>query len=126
MASINAVKLSNNVFFKANARRNINGIDILMTDVVSQNILYDYSDSGIKSGNIEIFPCDIFDTKGTLKKEWNKGNVIDVNEIVKIIGKNGESTIKNKNKDILMRVVGRTFKYDGVPTIELELQEIKE
>lgn len=126
MASINSIKISNNVFFKANARRNIGTNEVLMADVVPRNILYDYSERGIKSGNIKVFPCNVYNTNGTLSKDWSKGQILSVDDIVKITGKDGTTIVKNQNEEVLMRVVGRTFKYDGVPTIELELQEIKE
>lgn len=126
MASSNVAKINNNVFFEANAKRTINGTTKLMSDVVAQNILADYSASGVRTASITIICSNLYNTKNSLKKVWQSGNIINVNDIVKIVDKNGDSIMHFLGEDVRLRVVGRVFKYDGEPTIKLELMEIKE
>lgn len=126
MASSNVVSIQNNAFFKANARRAINGKEKLMTDVVAQNILNDYSANGIRTASITIIGVNVYNTKNELKKEWQNGNIINVNDIVKVVDEENKSIMNFLGKDVRLRVVGRIVKYDGEPTIKLELREIKE
>lgn len=126
MASSNVVSIQNNPFFKANARRTIQGQSKLMTDIVAQNILTDYSANGVRTGNITIIGADVYNTKNVLKKKWDNGNIINVNDIVKIVDSNGDSIMNFLGQEVRLRVIGRVVKYNGEPTIKLELMEIKE
>jgi uncharacterized repeat protein (TIGR02543 family) len=82
--------------------------------------------NGIRSARVTI-PClDYYDIKGNKVKDWSKGEVIKVGDIVRIDKDNfGNSAVKRKDDSVVyFKVVGRTFKSEGVPLIDLELMEI--
>ena len=84
-------------------------------DYISRCILYDYKD-GIKTAKITISCSNYyFENENIVAKNWSVGEIIEVHDIVKIEG-----------NDKLWRVTGRNFRKQGVPMIDLELQEIKE
>lgn len=71
---------------------------------IRDNILDDYK-SGISTASIDLF-CGLND--------WENGDIIQPNDVLTIEGEDG-----------YWRVTGRTFKYNGSPTLSLELQEQK-
>lgn len=71
---------------------------------IRDNILDDYK-SGISTSTIDLF-CGL--------KNWENGEIIQPNDVLTIEGEDG-----------YWRVTGRTFKYNGSPTLSLELQEQK-
>lgn len=83
-------------------------------EVIAETILNDYKD-GIYSATIKINCTDLYDLYGQKVKDWASGDIININDIVKIEG-----------NDILWKVKGRRFEKVGVPFITLELQEIKQ
>ena len=94
-------------------------------DIIMQNIIDDYS-NGIRSARITI-PCmDYYDIKGNKIKDWSKGEVLQVGDIVRIDKDNvGNSAVKRKDDSVVyFKVVGRNFHNEGVPLIDLELMEI--
>lgn len=100
---------------------------------LEDSILSDYT-NGIRKGETSIFPCDLYYTDGTIAKTWKNGEIIEINDIVKIErevkNEYGEIEVKNalydKNGlDVYFRVVDRKVRYEGQILIELVLQEIK-
>ena len=82
-------------------------------DIIQDNILNDYS-NGVKTGNLTISCSDYFNLDGTLAKDWSKGEVLRVGDLLKV------------DKDnTIWRVTGRNFRKVGVPMIDLELQEVR-
>lgn len=71
---------------------------------IRDNILDDYK-NGVSTASIDLF-CGLND--------WENGEIIQPNDVLTIDGENG-----------YWRVTGRTFKYNGSPTLSLELQEQK-
>lgn len=89
-----------------------NGQEI--ANVIGENILEDYK-KGISNATISINCLDYYNSYGDKVVDWEKGEIIKVRDIVKV---DGDST--------LWRVTGRTFRKQGVPMVDLELQEIKQ
>lgn len=71
---------------------------------IRDSILDNYK-SGVPTANIDLF-CGL--------KNWENGEIIQPNDVLTIEGEDG-----------YWRVTGRTFKYNGSPTLSLELQEQK-
>lgn len=71
---------------------------------IRDSILVDYK-SGVPTASIDLF-CGL--------KNWENGEIIQPNDILTIEGEDG-----------CWRVTGRTFKYNGSPTLSLELQKQK-
>ncbi len=69
---------------------------------IRENILNDYR-NGVATGNIDLF-CGLGD--------WANGEIIQPNDLVQF-----------SKENTLWRVTSRTFKYNGAPTLSLELQE---
>lgn len=81
-------------------------------DIVANNILVDYS-KGIRTATISVGCLNYYFEDGSLAKDWSKGDILKINELVKVEG-----------SDIIWRVTGRNFRKVGVPMIDLELQEV--
>lgn len=71
---------------------------------IRENIIDDYK-SGVPTATIDLF-CGL--------KNWENGEIIQPNDVLTIEGEDG-----------YWRVTGRTFKYNGSPTLSLELQKQK-
>ena len=71
---------------------------------IRDSILDDYK-SGVPTASIDLF-CGL--------KNWENGEIIQPNDVLTIEGEDG-----------YWRVTGRTFKYNGSPTLSLELQKQK-
>lgn len=103
-------------------------------NLIKQNILADYQ-YGIKKAEISIFPSDYYYDNGTIAKTWKNGDLIEINDIVKIerevVNKiTGETEIVNtlydrNGQDVYFRVVDRKVRYKGQVLIDLVLREIK-
>lgn len=118
----NAVTLSKNEFFDL---ENTN----IQTDTVEktlrQSILEDYAD-GIKIARISVFPSDLYTINGELVKKWNNGQILEIDDNVRIENKEGNNVLYDKNyNEVYWRVIDRKVKYEGQILIDLVLQEIK-
>lgn len=78
--------------------------------IVRDNILSDYA-NGVPTATVDVF-CGLGD--------WKNGEVIKPNEIVTF-----DDDIDDNGDKNYWRVTGRTFKYQGAPTLSLELQQQK-
>ena len=78
--------------------------------IVRDNILSDYA-NGVPTATVDVF-CGLGD--------WKNGEVIKPNEIVTF-----DDDIDDNGDKNYWRVTGRTFKYQGAPTLSLELQRQK-
>lgn len=79
-------------------------------NIVRDNILEDYA-NGVPTATVDVF-CGLGD--------WKNGEVIKPNEIVTF-----DDDIDDNGDKNYWRVTGRTFKYQGAPTLSLELQRQK-
>ena len=79
-------------------------------NIVRDNILFDYA-NGVPTATVDVF-CGLGD--------WKNGEVIKPNEIVTF-----DDDIDDNGDKNYWRVTGRTFKYQGAPTLSLELQQQK-
>lgn len=96
-----------------------------MTEVISENILNDYQ-NGIMTTTLTISCSDYYDIERNKVKDWAKGDTIQVGDILRIDKDNNGTTLTNKRGEPLYwKVTGRTFRYNGVPLVDLELQECK-
>ena len=71
-------------------------------EAIRDNILGDYN-MGVPTASIDLF-CGL--------KDWAKGEVIKPNDVLQF-----------EDEDGYWRVTGRTFKYNGSPTLSLDLQK---
>lgn len=85
-----------------------------MHQVIGECVLEDYR-NGISSAKISVNCLDYYNEYGEKVVNWDNGEIIKVRDVIKISG-----------DDTLWRVTGRTFRKQGVPLIDLELQEIKQ
>lgn len=93
---------------------------------ISQNITSDYA-NGIETMRLTVCCADYKDTYGVVRKHWDKGEIFQVGDIVRVDrDNNGTPAVTYKNgTEKLWKVTGRTFRNEGVPLIDLELQEVK-
>lgn len=85
---------------------------------LKDQILNEYKD-GIRTGKIDIFPSDLYNSSGTLKKTWANGDLLEINDIVRVLDKNGEPIFE------YWQVVGREVRYKGQAIVTLTLREVK-
>lgn len=119
--SKNILTLENNEMLQENV--SFNGM--LIGNVIGQNIINTYK-NGIFTCNTTIQCNNMYFNDGTLAKNWANGEILQVGDFVRIDkDNNGTSLYKYQDgSDIIWRITGRKFKYDGVPLIDLELQEL--
>lgn len=98
-----------------------------MSEVIKNNIIDDYS-NGISDATISVVCSDYYNANGVKVKSWASGDILEVGDIVRIDKDNmGNSASAYRNgKPRVWRVTGRTFRKEGVPLIDLELQEVKQ
>lgn len=118
----NAVTLSKNEFFNLdNVYRPTGTVEVSL----KQSILEDYAD-GIKIAKISVFPSDLYTTTGVLAKKWNEGQILGVNDIIRVENKDGDNVLYDKNyNEVYWRIIDRKVKYEGQILIDLIIQEIK-
>ena len=95
-------------------------------EIISKNILNDYKD-GIINAKLTVICGDYYDVDGNKVINLQKGEVLQVGDIVRV-DKDNEGTTASRYKDgspRYFRITGRNFRYDGVPLIDLELMEVK-
>lgn len=96
-----------------------------MYNLIAENIVEDYS-SGINSTTMTVACADYYDTHNNKVKDWQKGEIFQVGEIVRIDKDNNGNSVweYNDRQPIYWKIVGRKFRYVGVPLIELQLQQL--
>jgi hypothetical protein len=121
----NNIVINDNEILKANAYRNVNGVNKNMKDIITQNIIDDYKINGIKDVELNLFAGNYYNEKGDAIKNWEKGEILKVNDIVKIETKGNKSLFYSReNKPIYFRVVSRYASYEGQPLFTIKCQEI--
>lgn len=100
--------------------------NLQIKDYLKQLLVEDYS-TGISSAKVSIICNDMYDDNKNIIKDWSKGEILQVGDIVRIDkDNNGNSAVKYADgSDMYFRITGCKFRYSGVPLIDLELQEIK-
>lgn len=91
-----------------------------MSSIIKDNILSDYKD-GISTMTMQIACGNLLTKDGLDKKEFNKGDLIDINNTIFLTGDKYED-----GKDRNWRVFSREFSYDGEPLINLVSNELKD
>lgn len=99
----------------------VNGIE----NTIINNIKNDYA-NGISTATVTVSCSNYKDTNGNVIKRWENGEIINVGDIVRLDkDNNGNSAFCYENgSQILWKVTGRTFRNEGIPFCDLELQEI--
>lgn len=110
----NVVNIQDNLLLHNNTWLDNDGTKEPMTKVVAENILHDYK-RGIRTATAKVGCLDYYYQDGTLAKKWEKGEILDVGDIVSFEGERGNWAI-----------TGRKFTYEGVPMLNLELREVKD
>lgn len=93
----------------------------------NNNELLENYGNGVSVANITIGCLDLYDINGNKVKDFSKGEIIQVGDIVRVDkDNNGNSLWSYKNgSSMFWRVTGRNFRKVGVPMIDLELQEVR-
>ena len=96
-----------------------------MYDLIAENIVEDYS-SGLNTTTMTVACGDYYDTHNNKVKDWSKGETFQLGEIVRIDKDNNGNSVweYNDRQPMYWKIVGRKFKYDGVPLLELQLQQV--
>lgn len=117
----NSVTLNTNEILESNPTYN----NVNMKNIIKTNILTDYA-NGIKNADIEVFPSNLVDLNGQVVKTWQNGEILKVGDKIKILGKDNDSYIKDKdNNPIYFKVVDRKVSYEGQVILSLKLKQIK-
>ncbi len=122
--NVNYIMDNDNEFLQLNTILETNNKP--MYEIISKNILNDYKD-GIINAKLTVVCGDYYDINGNKVIDWQKGEVLQVGDIVRV-DKDNEGTTASRYKDgspRYFRITGRNFRYDGVPLIDLELMEVK-
>lgn len=103
----------------------VDGTSTDLATQISKNITSDYK-NGIETMRLTVCCADYKDTYGVVRKNWSKGEIFEVGDIVRVDkDNNGTPAVTYKNGNAkLWKVTGRTFRNEGVPLVDLELQEI--
>lgn len=103
----------------------VDGTSTDLATQISKNITTDYK-NGIETMRLTVCCADYKDTYGVVRKNWSKGEIFEVGDIVRVDkDNNGTPAVTYKNGNAkLWKVTGRTFRNEGVPLVDLELQEI--
>lgn len=93
--------------------------------ILRNQILRDYAE-GIKIAKISIFPSDLYTISNIKAKSWNLGQILEIDDRVRIENKDGNNVLYDKNyNEVYWRVIDRKVRYEGQILIDLILQEIK-
>lgn len=82
------------------------------------NILGDYV-NGVSNGTVTVSCNDYYNAKGDKIIDWNKGELIKVNDLLYF---DNDKYFNGNQRH--WKVKGRTFRKEGVPMLDLELEEV--
>lgn len=97
-----------------------------MAEQLKANIHSDYS-GGVSTARVSVVCMDYYDINGEKAKDWANGDIFNIGDIVRVDRDNfGNPASEYKDGGAYFwKVIGRTFRYAGVPVVDLELQEAK-
>lgn len=98
-----------------------------LAQYLSKTLLSDYQ-KGIRTAKLTVGCCDYSNEFGDVAKDWeNKGEVLQVGDVVRIDADNNGTSLSTYANGLprYWRITGRTFRKQGCPYIDLELQESK-
>lgn len=124
---INSITLQSNEILQANPyfEDSINNTTLNVKASIRANILADYR-NGVRTGKIDIIPNDYDDINEDTVYTWANGEIIRINDLIKVFDSEGNSYVDDNGYDIIWRVTGKTLKYDGQVIMTLELRETKD
>ena len=95
-------------------------------DIISKNIIDDYS-NGIHTCEVNLFMTDFYDIYGNKVKDFSKGDLFKVGDIVNISKDNSTTPLYTyaDSSPIYFKVISINLNYNGSGTIKLGLQEVK-
>lgn len=122
----NTVRIPNNQFFDY-AYFDTDIPANSMTKIVKENIISDYQQNGVRGADITVIPKDLKYLNGTIALAWQNGEILQVGDIVQVENEQDNELTESDsaNSRMLFRVTGRTFKYNGEPTIYIELMSVR-
>ena len=99
---------------------------VKMSEIIATNILNDYAE-GISDATITLSCADYYNQFGDLVKKWGDGDIINLQDVVVVKKDNiGTPLVTYKNgEEYKWRVKSVTFRKNGVPLVDLKLQEIR-
>ncbi len=102
-----------------------NYIDDIYTYNSSQ-IVNSYN-NGISVANITIGCSNLYDINGNVVKHFSEGDVVEVGDTLRIDRDNNNNSLweYKDGSPMYWKVTGRNFRKNGVPMIDLELQEVR-
>lgn len=112
----NEYNVSTNNFFVTTAKIGSKKI----SEIFANNILNDY-EKGTNSASISICCLNYYYENGQIAKDYSKGEIIDIGDVLRIDKDNYGTPLNNK----YWKVIGRTFRYAGVPEEDLELESVE-
>lgn len=96
-----------------------------LSDRISNNIVTDYK-NGVSTCRVTVICGDYKDEAGVVRKNWAKGEILQVGDIVRL-DKDNDGTpamTYNDGSTMLWKITGRNLRHEGVSLLDLELQEI--
>lgn len=108
-----------NEYLSTSVKYYTNNVGTLFYNIIANNILTDYS-QGISIGNIEVFCTDLKYQNGTIAKNYDNGDILNINDIIYF-----DNDFDNNSNQRYWRIVGRTFDFNGSTKLSLELQQAK-
>lgn len=99
---------------------------ISMYDMIANNVINDYS-KGIGTASISVVCANYYDLNDNLTIDWRKGEILQIGDIVQVDkDNNGTSAVAYANGEPMrFKITGRKFRKEGVPMLDLELQEVR-
>ncbi|MGN0960773.1 MAG: hypothetical protein ACI4PF_01075 [Christensenellales bacterium] len=98
-----------------------------MSNIIANNIINDYS-NGIRNGNATLVCMDYYDEFGNKIKDWSKGDIIKVGDIVRFDKDNSGTPYFTypDGTQLLSKITSCEFRFGGgISFIDVELEEVK-
>ena len=123
ISSDNIYEMKDSMFLSAQTKYNLEE-NIYIHN--GNEILENYK-NGVSVANITIACLDLYDINGSKVKDFSKGEIIQVGDIVRVDKDNTANSLWSykDGSPIYWKVTGRNFRKTGVPMIDLELQEVR-
>lgn len=93
--------------------------NVSIVNILDTNIKNDYL-NGIENGTVDIFCSNMYSNNGTKIKDWSKGEIINIGDIIYF-----ENDYNAKGEQKYWKVTSRHFIFGGSPYLKLEVQNVK-
>ena len=119
------ITVSGNELLQSSTKLTIKYNSTPIANQISNNIVTDYA-NGVSTCRVTVTCGDYADEYGVVRKNWAKGEIFQVGDIVRL-DKDNDGTPAVTYKDgstMLWKITGRNLRHEGVSLLDLELQEI--